>query len=38
MDTAEDAHEWMMPKTGTSPKPQQFTQQADFVAFENEDE
>ncbi|KAI4684930.1 uncharacterized protein J4E88_004372 [Alternaria novae-zelandiae] len=38
MDTAEDAHEWMMPKTGTSPKPQQFTQQADFVAFENDDE
>ena len=38
MDTAEDAHEWMMPKTGTSPKPQQFTQQADFVAFEIDDE
>jgi hypothetical protein len=37
MDTAQDTYEWMMPKTETSPMPQQFTQQADFVAFENDE-
>jgi hypothetical protein len=34
MDTAQDAPEWTIPKTATRQSPQQFTQQADFVAFD----
>lgn len=37
MDTAQDAPEWMMPKNATLQTPQQFTQQADFVAFETDE-
>jgi hypothetical protein len=37
MDTAQDAPEWMMPKNETPQTPQQFTQQADFVAFERDE-
>jgi hypothetical protein len=36
MDTAHDTYEWMRPRTESSPNPQQFTEQADFVAFEND--
>jgi hypothetical protein len=37
MDTAQDAPEWTMPKSATPQEPQQFTQQADFVAFETDE-
>ncbi|CAN9323101.1 unnamed protein product [Alternaria alternata] len=37
MDTAQDAPEWTMPKNATPQTPQQFTQQADFVAFETDE-
>jgi hypothetical protein len=34
MDTAEDAHEWILPKTGPSQDIHQFTEQADFVRLD----
>ncbi|CAN9303682.1 hypothetical protein AA0119_g9283 [Alternaria tenuissima] len=37
MDTAQDAPEWTMPKNANPQTPQQFTQQADFVAFETDE-